>query len=87
MKHLFPRRGISFLEQVPHHPVPASFDVARSRPSARSVDALRLDVGDHGLPAIKQLRIPRARSPATTVAFDSILLKLGASTVTVYWLR
>src|SRR5580658_3788124 len=27
MKHLFPRRGISFLEQVPHRPVPASFDV------------------------------------------------------------
>ena len=50
MKHLFPRRGVCFLEQVPHRPVPASFDVALSHPGARSVDALRLDVGDHGPP-------------------------------------
>ena len=50
MKHLFPRRGISFLEQVSHRPVPASLDVALSHPGARSVDALRLDVGDHGPP-------------------------------------
>jgi hypothetical protein len=41
MKHLFPRRGISFLEQVPHRLVPVSFDLALSHPGARSVDALR----------------------------------------------
>jgi hypothetical protein len=48
MKHLFPRRGISLLERVPHRPVAASFDVTLSRTRARRVDALRLDVGDHG---------------------------------------
>ena len=85
MKHLFPRRGISFLEQVPHRPVPASLYVALSHAGARSVDALRLDVGDHGPPRqSSSCGSTRARSPATTVTFDSILLKLGASTVTVY---
>src|SRR5271155_3065420 len=41
MKHLFARRGIIFLEQVPHRLVPVSFDLALSHPRARSVDALR----------------------------------------------
>jgi hypothetical protein len=43
MKHLLPRRGISFLEQVPHRSAPASLDVALSHPGARSIDALRHD--------------------------------------------
>jgi hypothetical protein len=69
---------------VPHRPVPASFDVALSHPGARSVDALRLDVGDHAPPGNKAAAHPPEPGPATTVTFNSILLKLGASTVTVY---
>src|SRR5580658_9151683 len=82
MTHLFPRRGISFLEQVPHRPVPSSFDVALSHLRARTVDALRLDVGDHGPPGNKAAAhppepgLPPRRSRSTAFCCSSALQRL-----------
>src|SRR5580658_10999466 len=40
MKHIFPRRRIGFLEQVPHRPVPASFEVALSNCTGEETNSL-----------------------------------------------
>ena len=72
MKHLFPRRGISFLEQVSHRP----------RPARAQRDATRLEEhGEREMRAVRLLREGCAQIPYLIAHSREVLSPLGSASV------